>query len=117
MHRGNAVDKLEVHSAAELTKALVSLGEAFMISRRQFLGSLALAAAPLQLASAQGVAHLDKLWDVIIIGSGFSRPIRGGIRKKKTELKRVLVIEKDSLYWEDTLSSPAALLCLPPYKC
>lgn len=28
MHRGNAVDKLEVHSAAEITKALVSLGEA-----------------------------------------------------------------------------------------
>ena len=37
-----------------------------MISRRQFLGSLALAAAPLQLASAQGVAHLDKLWDVTV---------------------------------------------------
>ena len=61
-----------------------------MISRRQLLGSLALAAVPLQLASAQGLSHLDKLWDVIIIGSGLAG-LSAAVSAKENGAEKVLV--------------------------
>ncbi len=84
-----------------------------MISRRQFLGSLALAAAPLQLASAQGVAHLDKLWDVIIIGSGLAG-LSAAVSAKENGAERVLVIEKTPLLGgHSKFSSGSFCACLP----
>ena len=84
-----------------------------MISRRQLLGSLALAAAPLQLASAQGVAHLDKLWDVIIIGSGLAG-LSAAVSAKENGAERVLVIEKTPLLGgHSKFSSGSFCACLP----
>lgn len=67
-----------------------------MISRRRLLASSVVPFLPMSLAWAQNRFHLDRIWDVIVIGSGLAG-LSAAVSAKENGAKNVLIIEKTPL--------------------
>lgn len=84
-----------------------------MISRRTVLGSAALAFTPFHRASAQGRFNIERLWDVIIIGSGLAG-LSAAVAARESGAKNVLVLEKTHLLGGHSKCSTGSFCaCLP----